>query len=104
MPGGKSSRDKGGRGERELAKLLGGERVPLSGAQGGSFKGDVIIPYIGTGECKWRKNGFVQLYNWLDEKDFLALRADRHEWLIVMRAKDLKLLLDEIDELKRGAK
>lgn len=98
---GKSQRDKGARAERELAKLLGGERVPLSGAAGGSYKGDVVVPYLGTGECKARKNGFKQLYDWLTDRDFLALKADRKEWLVVLRAKDVKLLLEEMDELKR---
>jgi len=33
--------------------------------------------------------------------DFLAIRDDRKPMLIVMRADDLKLILDEMDELKR---
>ena len=40
---GKLSRDKGMRGEREFAELVGGRRVPLSGAQRG-FENDVVVP------------------------------------------------------------
>ena len=59
---GKFSRDKGGRAEREivarhLALGVHAERVPLSGACGGSFAGDVIIPGIGTVEVKCRAGG-----------------------------------------------
>ena len=100
MPGGKSPRTKGIESEREICKLFDGERVPLSGAQGGSFSGDVIIPYLGRGEIKRRKRCDT-LYNWLDGVDFLALRADRKEWLVVMRAEDVKELIDELDELKQ---
>lgn len=104
MAGGRASRGKGSRGEREIVKLMGGERVPLSGAAGGSFSGDVInIPYIGVAEVKRRRDGFRQLYSWLGENDALFLRADRREWLVCIRAKDLRLLLDEMDELKLHA-
>lgn len=95
------SRRKGLEGEREFVNTYGGERVPLSGAQGGSFTGDVVnVPYIGKGEIKRRARGFQSLYNWLADNDFLAVRADRKKWLVVMPMDDLKLLLDEMDELK----
>ena len=80
---GRSERRKGVDAEREFAKLIGGERVPLSGAAGGRYAGDVV----GLGlkwECKRRKDGFKQLYSWLEGKDALALRADRRPWLVVM--------------------
>lgn len=80
---GKSQRDKGARSEREFAKLIGGERVPLSGAAGGSYTGDVKGLGI-TWECKVRGNGFKQLYDWLEGKDALAVKADRKQWLVVM--------------------
>lgn len=90
---GKSQRDKGARAEREFAKLIGGERVPLSGAAGGSYTGDVI----GLGmrwECKIRRDGFKQLYNWLEGKDALAVRADRKEWLVVLPYEKFRGLVD----------
>jgi len=60
---GKFSRDKGARGEREivgrhLALGIRAERVPLSGAGGGSFRGDVDIENVGRCEVKnpgWRR-------------------------------------------------
>lgn len=102
MPkGGRASKRKGNRGEREFCNRYGAERVPLSGAAGGSYSGDVVMPYLGRGEIKRRRDGFRQLYGWLGNNDFLALRADRKPWLVVMQADDLKQLLDEMDELKR---
>lgn len=93
MPG-KAPRRKGDSGERELARLLGGRRIPLSGAAGGVFAGDVEVPGLGRGEVKRRRDGFKELYKWLENRDFLALRADRKGWLIVMgldEARDLLL-------------
>jgi Holliday junction resolvase - archaeal type len=88
---GKHSRDKGARNEREFVNLhkemgVDAERIPLSGANKGSFSGDVRIVGL-IGECKVRRNGFKQLYDWLDhdDADFLVLRSDRKEWLIVIR-------------------
>jgi len=94
---GKASRDKGGRGEREFAALIGGERVPLSGAAGGSYTGDVK----GLGrkwEVKRRADGFKQLYKWLDGADALAVRADRKEWLVVMPLETLLEMLGDHKE------
>ena len=91
---GKSERRKGADAEREFARLIGGERVPLSGAAGGSYTGDVI----GLGlrwECKRRKDGFKQLYDWLDGADALAVRADRKPWLVVMPLERLLELIGD---------
>lgn len=75
---------KGARREHELARLLGGQRVPLSGAAGGAFSGDVLHPTLGRLEVKARKDGFTSLYRWLEGADWLALRADRKPWLVVL--------------------
>jgi hypothetical protein len=50
--GGRRSRDKGNRAERALVRALqdhgfAAERVPLSGAAGGKFAGDVTVPLMG---------------------------------------------------------
>lgn len=87
---GKSQRDKGARNERLFvadaqAAGLDAERIPLSGAVKGSFAGDVRVSgYLG--EVKVRGDGFKELYRWLehDGADFLALRADRKGWLVVV--------------------
>jgi hypothetical protein len=85
---GKASRDKGARREREFCELTGGKRVPLSGAAGGQFSNDVVLPNGKKVEVKARKDGFKEIYNWLlDERekpDLLALKADRKPWLVVM--------------------
>jgi hypothetical protein len=94
---GSKSRRKGQRREREFAKLIEGRRIPLSGAQEG-FENDVQ----GLGlnwEVKARKNGFQTLYKWLEDErekpDALALKADRKDWLVVMK-------LDKFIELMGG--
>lgn len=92
MPG-RAPRRKGNSGERELARLLGGRRIPLSGSAGGAFVGDVEVPGLGRGEVKRRRDGFKELYKWLEGRDFLGLRADRKGWLIVVPVDALRDLL-----------
>jgi len=95
---GRRSKRKGSRVEREFAKLIGGERIPLSGSAGGAFSGDVK----GLGllwECKARKDGFKQLYKWLDsDVDALAVKADRKEWLVVIPLDRFKEMVRTNDE------
>tara|TARA_R100000426_G_scaffold68884_1_gene47927 strand:- start:3849 stop:4154 length:306 start_codon:yes stop_codon:yes gene_type:complete len=81
----KYARDKGARFEREFAKSIGGYRVPLSGAMGGEYSGDVKGLGM-TFECKVRKDGFKKIYEWLNNEhvDALAIKADRKDTLIVM--------------------
>jgi len=85
---GKASRDKGIRREREFCELTGGKRVPLSGAVGGEFSNDVILPNGKRVEVKARKDGFKELYRWIQDErekpDMLALKADRKPWLVVI--------------------
>lgn len=84
---GKASRDKGQRREREFAELVGGMRVPLSGAQAG-FTNDVILPNGKKAEVKARKDGWKEIYKWIEDErekpDLLALKADRKQWLVVL--------------------
>ena len=84
------SKDKGNRVEREIVKrhLAAGieaERVPLSGAVGGSFGGDVRVGDL-RAEVKARASGegFRLLERWLGDNDLLFLRRDRAEPLVVM--------------------
>lgn len=91
MKGGRASRDKGNRAERAIVRLqdrgFAAERVPLSGAAGGSYLGDVTIPVLGidrVAEVKVRATGFSQLYAWLEARDLLIVRADRKEPLVVL--------------------
>lgn len=91
---GKLSRDKGYRYEAETVNLLKGFhldawRVPLSGATSHD-KGDIRVKVHFrdeplTGECKRRAALPVWISQALGKNDFLAMRADRGETLIVMR-------------------
>jgi hypothetical protein len=92
MTGGRASRQKGNREERLLVRILqeygfAAERVPLSGAARGRFGGDLSVPFLGRDrrvESKVRANGFRELYHWLAGNDFLVVRADRQEPLVVL--------------------
>lgn len=88
---GKAPRRKGDRLERELVQRhhaagIPAERVPLSGAAGGTFAGDLIVDGGLRGQVKGRGNGegFKLLERWLDEADLLFLRRDRAAPLVVM--------------------
>jgi len=61
------------------------ERVPLSGAAGGSYGGDLIVTGMRC-EVKARRSGegFKQLEAWLGENDVLFLRRNHAEPLIVL--------------------
>ena len=90
---GSGPRNKGARTERGIVNALRASgiaavRVPLSGAAGGRFGGDVILPLAGRDLCvevKARAAGFRQLYAWLTERDVLIVKADRQEPLVVVR-------------------
>ena len=102
MPG-KSSRDKGGRVERELVQKLRDAgfsdtfRVPLSGAAEG-FKGDINIKMSAIGgnvlgveetlvaEVKARKDGtgFKQLEDWKGDHDYLFLKRNNSDPMVAM--------------------
>ena len=109
MAGGKSPKRKGDAGELEIVKMFpGAERTFWQPEQEkdrvdmlNKTRGDVLnIPYIGRAEVKRRKK-LDTLYGWLADNGGLFLRADRKPWLVVMPAEDLKLILDELDEIKR---
>jgi Holliday junction resolvase len=91
--GGRAPKAKGSRFERALARMLqdvglAAEKVPLSGAAGGSYLGDLTIHVIGRDlvvEAKARARGFAQIYGWLEGRDILVVKADRCEPLVVLR-------------------
>ena len=63
MSSGRRPKAKGDRCEREFARLVNGDRVPLSGAADGDFSGDVLALGLTA----------------------LTLKADRKPWLVVLR-------------------
>jgi hypothetical protein len=105
--GGRRSRDKGNRVERALVRLLqdhgfGAERIPLSGAAGGRFTGDVTVPVLGIDrriEVKCRGTGFGQIYKWLAGADMLFIKRDRDETLVVL---PLSLAIEIAKAAERG--
>ena len=90
MSGGRSPKRKGVRVERELVNELVAlglpcRRVPLSGAAGGQWSGDIHIPLLGRirrAEVKARAN--LQLYSWFKSADLLIVKADRRDPLAVL--------------------
>lgn len=92
MAGGRSPRQKGDRLERALVRLLEQHgiisvRVPQSGAKGGKYRGDLVLP-LGDRELvvevKHHGTSFKRLYDWLAGRDLLLVKADRKEVLIVV--------------------
>jgi len=88
---GRRSRAKDARTERGIVNALkarGIAALPLSGTVGGRFAGDIVLQLMGRDLCvevKARADGFRELYNWLDGRDVLIVKADRREPLVVVR-------------------
>jgi Holliday junction resolvase len=105
---GRRSRAKGARTERSIVSALkaigiAAERVPLSGAAGGRFAGDISLPLMGRDLCvevKARAGGFRELYCWLNERDVLIVKADWQEPLVVVR---MSLAAEIAKNIKRRA-
>lgn len=99
---GKPSRDKGNRVERSIVNAcldanIQAERVPLSGASGGSYTGDMILCDKFRCEIKARKDGsgFKLLYKWKAGNDILIVKQDRSSPLFIMD-------LDTLSQLIKG--
>lgn len=99
MSGLKSKR-KGYEFERETVNKLRGlglaaERVPLSGAQGGSYGGDLNCPVQGRDrvfECKRRAAGFKFITESMGANYGLIVRDDNSPTLVVLRLEDFARL------------
>ena len=105
---GRRSRDKGARHERRLVALLqdhglAAERVPLSGAAGGRYSGDISVPVLGddwTIEAKVRATGFRQIYGWLGGNQALVVQSDRREPLVVLPLRRALEILERAERLR----
>jgi len=90
---GRRSRSKGARTERSIVHALQVNRVatvrmPLSGAVGSRFEGEIVLPLMGRDLCvevKARADGFRELYCWRNERDTLIVKADRQEPFVFLR-------------------
>lgn len=93
------SKAKGSRFERAVvlalnAHGLNAKRVPLSGMARG-FKGDVHFECQGIPkvmECKSRKARFKEIREWLGDNDFLAVKDNNTEALVVMTLANFAML------------
>jgi len=98
--GGKKSKSKGYTGEKEFANLIGGRRIPASGAAD-DFPNDVELPNGWLAEIKRRKDGLKTLYTWIEDErenpDIVAYRSDRKQWLVIMDIEHFKELLNKED-------
>lgn len=88
---GRASRDKGNRTERAIVRLL-QERGFAAEKISRMYKPgcDLSIPLLGVDrkcEVKCRGRGFGQLYTWLNHAEFLIVKADRLEPLVIVPLK-----------------
>jgi hypothetical protein len=103
---GKMQRDKGARNERAIVnhwRALGVkcDRVPLSGAHGGEYAGDVDLyaygpdeaPLIGEVKARGNGSGFKTITKWLGTNDYLVLHEDRAARLYVLPERVLERLI-----------
>jgi hypothetical protein len=86
---GRRSRDKGARTERAMVRLLqasgiGAAKISRAWTPGA----DLRLSVLGVDravEVKCRAAGFRKLYDWLNDRDVLIVKADRQEPLVVLR-------------------
>jgi hypothetical protein len=109
MAGGRSPKRKGVRIERQLVNQLVELglrcfRVALFGAAGSERTGDIHVPLLGRTrrvQVKCCGDGFRQLYSWLGNSDFLIVKADRRNPLMVL---PLALVVELMLAAERGSK
>ncbi len=88
---GNHSRDKGSRGERELAKLIGADKIS------GMYKPGNDLEWRGYEiECKrYAQPISKKLAKLLEDAPIVMERADGEEWVAHLRVTDLLDLIDE---------
>ena len=94
------SKAKGSAFELEIVRAhqalgIAARKMPLSGALGGAYRGDVQIAGL-VGECKRRARGYSSLYKALEQgggSDILFVRDNRHETLVVVPWQTWELFL-----------
>ena len=89
---GKTSKDKGYRGEHRCVEILNemsieAVRVPLSGAAPGT-KGDITLKNGWVCEVKNQERINALFWEWLDGVDVLFIKRNRKPYLAIMRLED----------------
>ena len=93
----KRSRTTGNREERDLAaQLPGARKISRSG-----YTGPDIEWHGRTIEAKYRGDGFITIYRYIEDVEILAIRRKREPWLMVMT---IDVLLDLIEEGGNGTR
>ena len=86
---GRASRRKGARNELALVRFLQNAGFAAEKTSRTGYSGrDISVPLLGRDlkcEAKVRGNGFRKLYDWIEGNDFLIVRSDRKEPLVVIR-------------------
>ena len=79
----------------ELPTVDGTEALDEPGADTDIYKIGREPPLVGA--CKTQRDGFKQLYAWLedDSADYLALRTEQVEWLFVLPEREMRELLTQ---------
>lgn len=108
--GGKAAKLKGDIYEREIVNWhrergVDAERIPLSGAVKGNYKGDLKIgpQQALLAECKRRARAYQDLYDALDQdgSDMLFVRKDRERTLVVLPLETYEGILEWIGWIKK---
>jgi len=94
------SKRKGSGYELEVVKAhhalgIAAKKMPLSGALGGRYRGDVQVAGL-IAECKRRKKGYSGLYKALEQgggMDLMFCRDDNHSTLVVIPWDTWELIL-----------
>ena len=100
---GARSRTKGAIGEREIVRLARAAGLDAERTWQTAQSPDVTVRACDVRiaglpvQVKITANGFGSLYGALEGVELLFVRADRHEWLAVVRAQELLRLLNHGD-------
>jgi hypothetical protein len=78
----------GARTERTIVRLLQGQGIPATKiSRAWCACADLRVPILGVDRAvdKCCAAGFRQIYDWLNQRDLLVVKADRQEPLVVLR-------------------
>jgi hypothetical protein len=98
------SRRKGSRVELEIVRLLQEHAIAAEKISRMYRRGpDCSFPLLGrdrTIEVKARRNGFTELYRWIEPADFLVIKANHKKPLLVMRLAEAAQLAAILERTK----